>query len=561
MSSPKALAEHLRYISRDGAVRGEDQGRVFDSHNDDVDRDQFAEAAKDDRHQFRLIVSPEDGTEMTDLKPFVRDLVSSMEKDLGTRLKWVAAVHDNTDYPHAHIVVRGKRDDGRDLVMPRGYISHGIRERAEDLVTLELGPETRLERDLKLARQTGAERLTQLDRSLARLSDSNGMLNLANTPPRYRALNEARLRTLKSLGLAERQSGQRWQLAGNFTRTLKELGERRDIIKQLHRALGQRRDRIVDPARPFSGAAGQVPITGAVLRSGLRGEGHDEPYIMIDGLDGRATIAAIAKSEALEGLQPGMIVTLSPPNINPLSSDHTIAAVADKNGGVYSAAIHRQNDPRSSQTFVAAHVRRLEALRRAELVDRQDDGSWRIPSDYLERVRRLQERRAGRYGAEVQVESWARTSDQINASGLTWLDQVPESDEPAIGFAGDVSGALEQRRLRLMERGIINHENDQLTREKLEQLRQTGLHTMAAELSEQLGKEYTPLPTRGTIEGVFRTAVVRPEGKFAVIERERSFALAPWRAVMERARGQAISGVVKGGNISWTFGRKRGLSV
>ncbi len=93
------------------------------------------ERSDGDRHQFRFIVSPEDGTELDDLKPFVRGPMAEMERDLDTRLDWVAVDHFNIDNLHSHIVLRGK-----DLVIVRDYISHGIRERASELLTLELGP-------------------------------------------------------------------------------------------------------------------------------------------------------------------------------------------------------------------------------------------------------------------------------------------------------------------------------------------------------------------------------------------------------------------------------------
>jgi type IV secretory pathway VirD2 relaxase len=72
----------------------------------------------------------------------------------------------NTGHPHTHIVIRGRDDQGRDLVMARDYIAHGVRARAQGLITLELGPETDLERTQKLFNETGQERLTRLDRSL-----------------------------------------------------------------------------------------------------------------------------------------------------------------------------------------------------------------------------------------------------------------------------------------------------------------------------------------------------------------------------------------------------------
>ena len=100
----------------------------------------FAERSKDDRHHFRFIVSPEDAAEMTDLKAFTRDLARQMETDLGTRLDWIAVDHWNTDNPHVHLLVRGVDQTGQDLVISRDYISRGLRSRAEELVSIELGP-------------------------------------------------------------------------------------------------------------------------------------------------------------------------------------------------------------------------------------------------------------------------------------------------------------------------------------------------------------------------------------------------------------------------------------
>ena len=234
-SSVKALREHLRYIGRDSAVRSEEQGHLFNEKSDDVEKDIFAENAKTDRHHFRFIVSPEDASEMADLNPFVRDLVSQMERDLDTPLEWVAAVHDNTEHPHAHIVIRGKRANGEDLVMPRSYIAHGLRGRAQELVDLELGPQTQLEKDLKMARQVGAEHLTDLDRRLKKLMSEACEIDLASSAARYQVTYKARLQTLQRLGLAKQENRTRWQIADGFDRTLKEIAERKDIRSEERR--------------------------------------------------------------------------------------------------------------------------------------------------------------------------------------------------------------------------------------------------------------------------------------------------------------------------------------
>src|SRR3546814_14255830 len=89
--------------------------------------------------------SPEDCSELADVRAFTRDLVATMERDLGTRLEWVAVDHWNTDNPHVHLLVRGKGDDGQNLVIDKDYIRTGMRARAAGLVTAELG--YRSERD------------------------------------------------------------------------------------------------------------------------------------------------------------------------------------------------------------------------------------------------------------------------------------------------------------------------------------------------------------------------------------------------------------------------------
>lgn len=83
------------------------------------------------RHQFRLIVAPEDGIDYDDLKSLMRRLMKPMEEDLGTRLEWVAVDHFNIGHPHTHIPIRGKDDRDRDLVMPPSCIGT-IRSRAAD---------------------------------------------------------------------------------------------------------------------------------------------------------------------------------------------------------------------------------------------------------------------------------------------------------------------------------------------------------------------------------------------------------------------------------------------
>src|SRR3546814_1347073 len=115
---------------------------------------------------------------MEDLRSFTRELMADAAKDLGTELDWVAVDHWNTDNPHIHVLVRGIADDGRDLVIDRGYISEGLRARAEERATIELGPRSELDIRQALRREVDAERWTGLDRRLHKERDAHGVVDL-----------------------------------------------------------------------------------------------------------------------------------------------------------------------------------------------------------------------------------------------------------------------------------------------------------------------------------------------------------------------------------------------
>ena len=142
-TASRAADAHLRYLERDGVTRDGEKGRAYSALENEADGHAFIERGREDRHQFRLIVAPEDSIEMGDLRGFTRDLMRQMEQDLGTQLDWIAVDHHNTGHPHTHIIVRGVLDDGRILNIAGDYIAHGVRHRASELVTRELGPPER----------------------------------------------------------------------------------------------------------------------------------------------------------------------------------------------------------------------------------------------------------------------------------------------------------------------------------------------------------------------------------------------------------------------------------
>lgn len=557
-SSAGALTAHLGYIKRDSALSENDRGQLFGASDERANLRRFADDVAGDRHHFRMIVSPEDGAMMSDLKPFVRDLMQQMETDLETRLDWVAAVHEDTGRPHAHIVLRGKREDGRDLVIPRQYVAHTMRERAEHLVTLELGPETALERDRKLAREVGAERLTRIDRHLFGSMDESGQVSLAASE-RYRQLHAARLKTLGTLGLATRINTARWQIADGAETTLKDLGARGDIIKTLNRELAGRPDGRIDAGSIFDKTNADAPIlTGAIIGKGVAGEAHDRAYAIIDSMDGRSVYLDLGNADALDELRTGIIVQVTPPDFSPRASDRKIAAIAAQNGGVYSASLHQQAEPRSSPEFIAAHARRLEAMRRAGFAVRQKTGDWQITDNHLARASSYETAMAASRPVKMNVLSHLPWEEQVSAIGLTWLDDQSPTQMNVFGLAADVTKAAKARRQFLTEIGVLASPEMTLSEQQRTELVARDMDSAGQALQGDLGKPFTQAPVRGNIEGIFRSSITRPSGKFAVIERSRDFTLVPWRRALERNLGRNVSGMASNGNISWALTRKMG---
>src|SRR5467141_4192905 len=345
-------AAHLRYIQRDGTSRDGGRGRLYSPTQDRTDGDAVLDRGKDDRHQFRVIVSPEDGAELDDLSGFTRDLMSQLEEDLGTKLDWVAVNHFNTGHPHVHVIVNGRDELGEDLVINGDYIAHGIRERASELVTLELGPVTEIEQRRKLAAEIDQDRFTRIDRALI-AEAGDGLVDLRHAPadPRGvadRALRLARLGKLEGMGLASEPAPGRWQLSEKLEPTLRELGERGDIIKTMHRAL-QAEGLARDPASfRIHDSAPSTPIVGRVIDKHLSDELGENLTLIIDGVDGRIHHVRGFDPAGIEDISIGGIVEVGSAEVGCRPADRAIAGVAEN--GVYDAGAQpfREDRRRSS---------------------------------------------------------------------------------------------------------------------------------------------------------------------------------------------------------------------
>jgi type IV secretory pathway VirD2 relaxase len=552
----KAAVAHLRYLQRDGTTREGQRGRLYSADLDHADGKAFLEQGTGDRHQFRLIVAAEDGAEYEDLKPMIRHVMAQAEKDLGTRLDWVAVDHFNTGHPHSHILVRGKDDRDQDLIIAREYITKGLRQRAVDLVNLDLGPRTDVEIMRADLREVGQERFTSIDRRLLRAIDSHGLVSPCNLDSVEQSLRAGRLATLGRMGLAVEERKGRWRLADELEPTLRAMGKRGDIIATLDREVRARELAALpaDYAIYDSARTDAQPIVGRIAARGLSDEQVGREYLIVDGIDGRVHYVEIGLSGDEHGRE-GAIVRINPTPVTVRDVDRTVAEIAGANGGRYGEGIHFRHDPTASERFVQTHVRRLEAiLRSTRGVERDLDGTWRIAADHVERALGYERRRAAREPVQIRPLAAMALEQMPVHDGITWLDEdgsLADAHGPGGSFGSKVADAMRRRQQWLVEQELADKPD------RLDILRRRELQRIVGQLSRELGAPFVEAESGLPVEGTYRRSVQVGTMRMAVIENSREFTLVPWRPVLERQIGNELSGMMRGRDVSWTFGRQR----
>jgi type IV secretory pathway VirD2 relaxase len=573
----RAADAHIRYLQRDGTTRDGERGRLYSAAVDEADGKAFVERGRQDRHQFRFIVAPDDAEQLSDLRALTRGVMGQMEKDLGTQLDWVAVDHFNTGHPHSHVIVRGRDDLGKDLIIAQDYITDGMRLRAQELVTLELGPETDLELRTKLQAEVSAERFTRIDRAMLAEAQER-TLNLRPEAGQVRndfdrTLRLARLQVLERYGLAQQAEPGVWTVSEELEPIMRALGERGDIIKAINRALAGRGEERGPNTIDLHDNALDRPIVGRLIDKRHADELGDRIGVVIDGIDGRVHHVALPGPVAADEVQIGGIVEVGPaPSQRP--ADRNIAAVARRMGGEYRPSRHRALVENGSirvpggdaDAFVGAHVRRLEALRRAGIVERAGADSWLIPDDF--------EVGAAAYDAaheprtRMRVLSAFDLDRQVSSDGATWLDrQILSRDRGSIasmGFGAEVNKALEARTDVLIERGHVRRTPPDQLRVKADligTLTRQEADRVGRELAAGRGLGFHPVHDGEKISGKLLGSVQLASGRFAMIDGELGFSLVPWRPVIENQIGHQVMGIMRGGDVSWQLGRALGLGI
>lgn len=303
------LIAHGKYLERDGAGPEGEPGQFYDHEQDRVEAGpRLAEWADKDKRHMRVMLAPESGARIEDLRDFTRATMAQMERDLGMPLEWVAVDHHNTDNPHVHVILRGRRRDGPDLIIPRDYATRGLRHAAREVATQMLGERGRDDERLALERETRAERSTRLDQLLAAELKPGKTYRIQSVgralEPTLRAALRNRVRELVRMGLGREEKRDHFRLDQDWTVRLEEIGKGIDLRRRLGRELepGQGRLKLYDPS--------MGRVAGPVVEAGRRGETGKGYLIVLDGIN-RPVLANVRERDAA-GLQPGALVAIEP---------------------------------------------------------------------------------------------------------------------------------------------------------------------------------------------------------------------------------------------------------
>ena len=389
-----------------------------------------------------------------------------------------------------------------------------------------------------------------------------------------RTLRIERLQVMERFGLAREVEPGVWRLSDQLEPTLRELGERGDIIKAIHRSLAVRGEARGAESILLHGDAASVPVTGRVIGKRLTDELGDRiDLIVVNGIDGRVHHLVLGGTNMADEARIGAIVEIGRASSTPRPADRNIAEIA-AGTGEYRPSHHRAVAEAGGvrvpggdyDAYVESHVRRLEALRRAGIVERIDADRWLIKDGFEARANTHDSGQGRR--ASVRVLSAYDLDRQVTSDGATWLDrQLVSHGQGALaeaGFGAKVRGALERRKDELIRQGHAWRTPEggvRARKDLLSTLERQDVERVGRKLATERGLAFNPVEDGQTIRGKLIGSTQLASGRFAVIDDGLGFSLVPWRPVIEKDIGREVVGVMRRGDVSWQLGRKLGLGI
>lgn len=547
-SGGKNLYHHIHYISRSKAGKDGDRAVLFDFNTEGLERVDFFERCKNDRHHFRIIISPEKGRDINDFQGYVRGVMTRMEKDLGTQLDWVSAVHYDTDDVHAHVIIRGKNDKGQDLVIGRDYISYGIRALSQELATELLGERSLDDIQKALEAEIDAMRVTSLDRFIEKQADDGRQVDVRKAdnfgkPFSYEAALKGRLRFLQSTGLASEYPPGVFTLKEKYTDILYEAGRANDIIAQLHKSgLEELSDLSIYSLESAEGKS----LEGRLIGRGYTNELSDCKYIVLDEIGGGKHYVPVGEYAQCDELEEGALLRVRSGHGSTGKADHNIQMIAHKNEGVYDEAFHMRHIEtkqkyileENREAYIDSHRKRLETLEKNGAVKALGDGRYQVFEDVIEKgkeiTKQINERENKRFYPRLDILSKEAPEKQVQEEKVTWLDKElfkrSKGKSGLLGVDKALNEALEARKDWLIQKGLgLVQSNDEFVyRENaFKKLRRMEIVAKGEYLAAKVGLEFsTNLARDGDVQVYYGYAELE-SGLWAVTRKDNVLYMSP----------------------------------
>lgn len=288
----RTLLSQVRYLSRDPELGEGRKPTFFDRQNDRVSAPDVVSSWQDDPCHYRLIVSPEHSDRIADMRGYVREMMKRVSLGLADeQQEWISTCHFDTVHPHAHVLLRGRRADGRDLRIDQKRLGLHVRAVAQDVAGALLGDLTRSIGEQRVWSEARAERFTGLDRRLIAAADEFGRVpDGIGESDAWAVLRRSRLRTLEALGLAQR-AGEVFQLDPSLETKLRQLQHRKEAV----RAVNQRQ---LDGGGPVE-VVTEGKIAGEVVSRGYQDELGARAFVIVRTESGQERYAQLPMAASL----------------------------------------------------------------------------------------------------------------------------------------------------------------------------------------------------------------------------------------------------------------------
>ncbi len=551
-----SVLRHVSYVGRESASLDGKHGVFYDATQEGLDARQIVTAWERDRHHFRLIVSAENAGDLPDTNKYIRTVMARVERDLGTCLQWLAVNHYNTDNPHTHILCRGIKQDNTDLVIPRQYVSYGIRRRAEEAATEILGPRSAEDIRREHDNQIEAERFTALDRMIERHLEA-GKIDLHpvkrigfGADDRTRILG--RLQFLQTMDLAKKDRGTWWILDPEFGFKLRDLGQRNDLIKVLYAKLGNQAGYV---ERLGASNALAEPILGALVAKGSVDEISDRRFVVVRDCTGRLYYSQVPEDENFRRAQAGAVIELGAKAHRQTVLGGEIIIVAKNHGGVYTATDHAaflaKRHPEMTPGQAAARIQSARAKlvfvagHNGAGVEPLAESRFRIDAPVFEKFTS-----ARRGQTDLRILAGHSLAQQVEARALTWLDRQlfqprQPGQTPQSLWRGPFVQALEHRRQWLMGQGLADFTSPDQKAFKagaVDHLRSAEFRQFEAALASEFKRPAIRLPHETTITGQYAGLRELHAGPVALITTPQKIYVTHWtRRFTSIRQGSAIT--------------------